>query len=1208
MQPEGNFLHRLTFFWPRTFIFISVVFFFGGGVAGLEAQPAGNVERFILQPWQWDGVVAALEDPNMEVQRAALNWLSKLDPRSTDAPDDTRSKRLAELVDEHLSDSHDFSEKIAALRSLYWGQSPRSHQLVVGLFKSKDPVFLKYVLAALEEFGPDWAMFAPQVADLLNNKDTEVQAAAIRALGNMGPVGAKFSARLASFLKSGDFHVQTSTIYALVRLGLAGTMSAPQLAELLKKGDSSVRGAAAYALGAMGPDAASLALTPELIELLRNRNPEVFNSVGAVFQGLGPAGVAYAPKLTEHFNDKDPSVRCAAADLVGIIGAAAAAFTPEVAKLLKDDSPAVQRSAANALIKMGPAGKAHASQVAELLKSNNTDVQSFAAGALGKMGSQGALFASQIAGLLNNKSNELRCSALSALGEMGLAAGDCAPQIAEQLKYNNISIQRLAAIALGRIGPKGAVFAPQIAELLKSDSANMRGYAVYALGNMGLASAPFVPQIAEFLDDTDFDLRISGAVAIGKIGPAGSPVAHKMVTCLTGGEENSKIVSTNALIRVCVQPNPSVAMYLMDLSHGYIVSRGFLEFVAYLLGGGEKPNRFRVQWLSSRSPQASKTISDLNHTETREVLAELHSAIRVSDKLPTVSNKIAKLAADLVRKHGPVDNNLVLDLMDSLEKAGYPDQARTLEDALKNKSRLINKLGWSAEAWSAPGASWEKFAAWNLGLLATLYSCVIVVLFIGSPLSLVQLHEGWAIIFGSVPWIGDALERVAKLSALFLITSRRCLDAVVHHYAAKALVDLEKRTEVGSRHHWIAAPLEIRDEEFGTANRPFVPPKDAPAGMIYIRGLTELGKYLTGPRRWVSIEGPGGVGKSVLAFQIARWFADSKAANRLHQAQAIPIFVRELKEGLDKEVLAELKRALGMPKMSTILSEALLKNGRVLAIVDGVSEKKVDFDELNSEQFNPAKDAQLTHFVVVTSRRRVRPNDTILVRPLHVDLGSIDVVLNRYIDGVVGAGRFSPAHREAIRDAIKRIMDELKTESDPDANIPLVFIKLIVDRADRVLSSPGAINAQDGEDVVLPQSLSDLVDQYLASLLENTPDKEIHAVRTRKAALACVGKEGLPVSRPLAAYRTKGLEQDQLDLLVTVGLLTKDESDMGDPLYKFALDPIAEYLAAKELVTLVRDGELESVELARMRAQFNKESDVNQQIIRVARAKKIDVD
>lgn len=516
-------------------------------------------------------------------------------------------------------------------------------------------------------------------------------------------------------------------------------------------------------------------------------------------------------------------------------------------------------------------------------------------------------------------------------------------------------------------------------------------------------------------------------------------------------------------------------------------------------------------------------------------------------------------------------------------------------------ARFAGFMGWDI-AFSQPLEFAKGHATQNLVLLLAIYCLAILALFAIRPYGFVWWHEKAAPVIAALPFPTKATDKVTQLAGLFLLGQSRSLDAVVRRYAPMALAELQKIPEAAARPIWVAAPLQIEDELFGTSLRPFERPASLAEDKVYIRGLVELEKHLGKNRWWISIEGPGGVGKSALAFQLARWFAAPEPQGRFGLPQAIPLFIRSPKGGLDEEVLAELKRILELPKMSPQLSGALLSRRRVMALIDGVSEKAADIEGLELGQLNPAKGAALTHFAVMTSRRRMQIAEVVKVLPSPVDLGSMDAVLDRYLDDVVGAGRFNPSQRESIREALKGIMGELSGEGGRQPQIPMVFVKLIIQRADNVLAKDEAPGVRDQAEASLPKDLAELVDAYLASLLEARPDRVAEAAQARRAALACVGPEGLPRWRPLAAYASKSLALEHIEALVTTGLMVRDGADVGDPRYKFALDPIADYLAAKELVIAVRDGNMTPDELKALSSHFVSGSDVPAKIVQIARA------
>ena len=95
----------------------------------------------------------------------------------------------------------------------------------------------------------------------------------------------------------------------------------------------------------------------------------------------------------------------------------------------------------------------------------------------------------------------------------------------------------------------------------------------------------------------------------------------------------------------------------------------------------------RVTWLTSRDEKSRSDVTKLNRTQARSLYLENSStAFALMGDLPNARRQVAQVAADLVRAQASIergDRNLILDLRDQI-KNGFPDQARSLNDALKS--------------------------------------------------------------------------------------------------------------------------------------------------------------------------------------------------------------------------------------------------------------------------------------------------------------------------------------------------------------------------------------------------------------------------------------------------------------------------------------------------------------------------------------------
>ena len=156
----------------------------------LTSNAQNMIQANLLPEWRLEAVIAALEDPSIEVQHAAVEWLAALSEQGYAFPQGVTSKRLCELLKAHLVPTN--IDGFYTLRALPWvdpactGVAPR----VVDFLNSSNQGVRSSAAEALGRMGPAAAGVAPQVADLLTNSDYGIRSSAAEALGRMGPAAA----------------------------------------------------------------------------------------------------------------------------------------------------------------------------------------------------------------------------------------------------------------------------------------------------------------------------------------------------------------------------------------------------------------------------------------------------------------------------------------------------------------------------------------------------------------------------------------------------------------------------------------------------------------------------------------------------------------------------------------------------------------------------------------------------------------------------------------------------------------------------------------------------------------------------------------------------------------------------------------------------------------------------------------------------------
>src|SRR5208282_406229 len=182
----------------------------------------------------------------------------------------------------------------------------------------------------------------------------------------------------------------------------------------------------------------------------------------------------------------------------------------------------------------------------------------------------------------------------------------------------------------------------------------------------------------------------------------------------------------------------------------------------------------------------------------------------------------------------------------------------------------------------------------------------------------------------------------------------------------------------------------------------------------------------------------------------------------------------------------------------------------------------------------------------------------------------LDRVLDDLIAANVGSRRFNDFDHETLRTRIRSLIKDAG-EGAKEPQVPMIFIKLMIERADQLLN--------EGKQLAeLPTTLAELVTEYTEQLLRNEQNLTLAVQQARIAAHVCMGKERSPAARSENPYTAKGVSKEILDNFVTAGLMVRS-GDKSDLFFKFALDPIAEQLDANRLVIGIRDALADQTEI-----------------------------
>ena len=387
------------------------------------------------QPWQIDGIVAAIDDSYDEVKVYAFGKLAEY-----------KSQDLKSV----LKKSEDIARKAAEI-----------------LKDKKEDVTARVSAArALGNLGEAAKPYLKDLLDILKDEQdyTDPRISAAQALGNLGQAAQPYVKDLADILKDDKVHpnARVSAAQALGNLGEAAKPYVKDLLDILKDEQDYpyLRVSAAQALGKL--EEAAKPYVTYLADILRDEKVNAYlrGDAAQALCNLGEAAKPYVKDILDFLKNKEvPSdVRVSAAQALGNLGEAAKPYVKDILDFLKNDqvSSDVRVNAAQALGNLGEAAQPYVKDLADILKNDEVDVyvRGSAAEALGNLGEVATPYLKDFLDFLKNEhGSQVRGGVAVALGNLGEAAKPYVKDILYFLKNEKVyaELRRRAAEALGNI-------------------------------------------------------------------------------------------------------------------------------------------------------------------------------------------------------------------------------------------------------------------------------------------------------------------------------------------------------------------------------------------------------------------------------------------------------------------------------------------------------------------------------------------------------------------------------------------------------------------------------------------------------------------------------------------------------------------------------------------------------------------------------------
>jgi HEAT repeat protein len=1085
------------------------------------------------------------------------------------------------LLKEALQDKSYFVRRIVAWVISNVNQE-RAREAALSLETVLSDPDLRVRVVAVDSLGRLGPGAIPEVVRALkraiHDKHLIVRVYAVESLGKIGPPAAETLSDLATVAAAPERLLRASVMTSLGKIGRGP--AAPDVINILKLGlkdnDVFVRFSAAEAMGHIGSQAEPG--VTDLRESLQDPDALVRHTVITALAKIANAGVAGArPGLEEALQSPRTDIRLVAVDSFWRFGVPVRDTLPLIQKLLNDPHPEIRRAAAKALGGVRPAPPGLVAVLKDVLRDQDSSVREEVATALGRMrtDAQDAVSALLLSlqdseaqvrraaarslgditpatpeivlalkARLADESEPVRQAAVWALFKMGEQPPDAMPSLIKMLQDSEPESRRGAVLLLQRTGPTAKDAVPSLTKLLRDPEEQVRSAAIAALGEIGMEAAEAVPALTEkLLDRGEKDnVRQAAAQSLGKIGPR----AKDAVLALreTMRDKNQGISSSSALaLTGIVSPAELVPVLIEDLKSREVSSQRAALAGLGSMGKNAKDAVSNVIEIMSTSNEeisnyAASTLGEIGLV-AKQALPVLTDRLRDSRKRGSSAHAIARIATAL-QDAGSTDTIRQLELayvtLASSKDVGSEerDNLRRAIDDLK-RQRLVNFVDQVLD-WTAANPTWTITIVAYIVVNIISYSLYLI-----SPLTLLKVNDFFQ--------QHTKFLRIGKwepLKYLFFIPSRlqhgtRVLDAWVYAHISVAKAEFASKGTVKDRNVYISLPVTLDGAILPTL------------ATESLRPTFEKGQA------YLLICGEGGAGKTSLACQIAKW-AMAEEGTRLCPHLMLPVLIEDeidisvgsAKNPLNEAIRGQLRVLIQseVPIPEKLLLE-LLKRKRVLVIVDHLSE----MSEGTRKQISPAQPDFPVNALVVTSRieERLDGVSKTVLKPMRVQGNQLSSFMDAYLTSI---GKRSLFNDEQFFE-VCRTLSVMVGKRD----ITILLAKLYADQ--RIAIREGTANDELARNIPelmlsylnnINRSATDLdpddrMVQKVAKIIawECVKDKFRSTVAKRESILLALAGESKPAE--LMRYA-----ENRLRLIHTRG---PDKNQI-----RFALDPLAEYLAA----------------------------------------------
>jgi HEAT repeat protein len=1022
----------------------------------------------------------------------------------------------------------------------------------------------------LVPIAPPTSMDAKSIEALLEgvkNADYLTRQEALGVLGRVVPEAVAIHALVAR-LRTGPEDVRQAVGSALAARGKTDPMAVQEYLDAFRQSeekDVAFRGAIADILFHIGPPARET--VPALVEVLEVKDklegkdranfPRYVMALGAI----GPDARAALPALSKAIESGEPILLRAAVEAVGRIGPDSEVKRQLLKAITRDST--IRSAAIKVLGKITPVESEVEAALSEALKDESWIVRVEAAvtlGTLGRKTKEAVKVLVEIAEKSAKTNPSLHGTALKALGVFGPEAKGALPVLTEALINTPDSNSRESvADLLGDIGPEAQDAVPALrTRLLQDIDPSVRRKAAAALGTIGLADSKVIEDLSQALKDPDPRVGQQAAAALGQFRQQAKDAIPHLVKAL--GDPRVRLAAVDALGRIGVADKEAVQALLRTLVDPDKKVHEWAHVALARIGKDVVPDLQKALTDDNRDVRiragAAAALGEIG-VDAKKAVPALVAALSSSapDVGTAAAYSLGKIVVGLYREDKEEIRTLqtALDTLKNMKpKLETADAARLQKLAIDPVQRKVDSLQaqakestWSFPTWTLwPALFALYFVGWHLLWLALLWLRPLWLLRINDTLRTfveVQLP----------PQLGGLKISLRDLLLVRWFNYRpRVLDAWVAGFLPTARERFEDSDTVKDRQVYVDAPVDL--------------------DRVLLPDLTA--KHLQRPfgqkQRCLLIWGEGGSGKTALVCQVAKWAMAEEEGERLCKHRMLPILIeQELDYNVDpgnqpflEAIRGQLRLLIGeLQAIPPELLDCLLRQRRLLVIVDHFSE----MSDATRRHIRPGDPTFPANALVVTSRVEENLDGVpkTVVKPQRIQGNNLSSFMEAYL---AKRGRRSLFPDQEYFAACSRLSQMVGTR-----NITVLLAKLF---AEQMIALKLKEQPAEGE---LPDNIPDLMLSYLNELNRGAggadpDDRAVHEA-ARIIAWECLRGSLRPADAPREAVRTALGEprepkpEDRTQYLEKRLRLIRTIGPARDQI-RFALDPLAEYLAGLHLV------------------------------------------